>query len=236
MKKIVALFLAICAVAGLSACGQESTPPLPNELATPQYSIKLAPETDFAAIPKAEIHSAGDIKVVGEAKTETPLPAAISLTPDTIWQEDATVTYNAFTLPEKAAFSDGGNIGVLSIPTLKLTVNVYEADDKMEAMEKGAAHFKSTSAWDGNVGISAHNVNFNGTDGYFKNLYTLKIGDNITYETALGTRNYSVTAVKNIPAYDWNSLSRNTENRLTLITCISGQPEKRLMVQAVEKQ
>lgn len=237
MKKAFILIVAFCTVAGLSACGEISAP-LPHELQTPQYNLSLAPEADFAKIPQEEIHNGSSLKVVGGDKaddgqtTETVNPTA---TPDTIWSTDDTVTYNAFTLPEKAAFSEEGNIGILSIPTLGLTVNVYEATDEMEAMSKGAAHFKSTSAWDGNVGISAHNVNFNGSDGYFKELYTLEIGSVLHYETALGSRSYTVTAVKTIDQNDWSGLTRSTENKLTLITCISGQPEKRLMVQTAQK-
>jgi sortase (surface protein transpeptidase) len=65
------------------------------------------------------------------------LPAAI--TPATVWENDAVVTYNAFTLPEKAAF-DNGSIGVLSIEKIGLAVNVYESSNQMEDMEKGVAH------------------------------------------------------------------------------------------------
>lgn len=234
MKKLFAITLLLCVVLGLSGCGNEP-PAQPNELQTPQYSISLAPEMDFEAVTEEDIHSAGSVKVIGEDSAEIPLAAeGVAVTPETIWQEDATVTYNAFTLPEKAAFSENGSIGVLSIPDLQLTVNVYEAADEMEAMELGAAHFKSTSAWDGNVGISAHNVNFNGTDGYFKYLYKLDAGDFLTYETALGSRKYTITKVKTIAADDWSYLSRSTDNRITMVTCISGQPEKRLVVQAEE--
>ena len=236
MKKAFATTLLLCMVAGLSGCGEAPPVPQPDQLQTPQYSISLAvPEKDPQTVPQEEIHSGDGIKKVGEAPKAAAATTSVEITPETIWQEDSTVTYNAFTLPEKAAFSEDGNIGVLTIPNLKLTVNVYEATDEMEAMDKGAAHFKYTSAWDGNVGISAHNVNFNGTDGYFKNLYKLSVGDVLTYETALGTRNYTVSKVKTISANDWGYLSRSTQNQLTLITCISGQPDKRLMVQAVER-
>ena len=236
MKKQFAMALLLCAAVGLSSCADE-IPAQPNELQTPQYTVSPAPETDFEATSEEEIHSAGTVKVIDKMqRSASDIPQNADITPENIWQEDATVTYNAFTLPEKAAFSEGGSIGILSIPDLQLTVNVYEAADEMEAMSLGAAHFKSTSAWDGNVGISAHNINFNGTDGYFKNLHQLSVGDAITYETALGSRNYDVTKVKTISADDWNDLSRSAENRITLITCISGQPDKRLMVQAEQVQ
>lgn len=239
MKQLSILLALLFAMCGLSGCG-EQTLPQPNELQTPQYSISLLPEEEMVQIPAEEIHSGEGIKVIG-GENNTPISDAeiaaafASFTPDTLWEQDATVTYNAFTLPEKAAFAEDGNIGILTIPALRLTVNVYEAADEMEAMDNGAAHFKSTSAWDGNVGISAHNVNFDGTDGHFKNLHKLEIGNSIGYETALGSRGYTVTSVKTISQEDWSGLSRSTENQLTLITCISGQPEKRLMIKASVK-
>ena len=160
-----------------------------------------------------------------------------SETPDTVWEQDAVATYNAFTLPEKAMLDEeNGSIGILSIPALGLSVNVYEAEDEMEAMSRGVAHFKSTSAYDGNVGLSAHNINFDGTDGYFKNLHTLKTGDTVSYKTALGEREYEVSLVKTISETDWSYLSRSTENRLTMVTCISGKPTQRVLVQAVHKK
>jgi len=140
----------------------------------------------------------------------------------------------AYTLPEDAQMADG-SIGLLSIPKLGLAVNVYETDDEMEAMSHGLAHFKTTSAWSGNIGLCGHNVNFNLTDGYLKNLHTLKTGDSISYKTALGSRTYTVETVAEIAETDWSCLGRTEDDRVTLITCIGGKPTSRLVVQAVAK-
>jgi LPXTG-site transpeptidase (sortase) family protein len=137
-----------------------------------------------------------------------------------------------YTIPEDVMMSDG-SVGVLSIPKLSLAVNVYETEDEMEAMTHGLAHFKTTSAWSGNIGICGHNVNFDLTDGYFKNIHMLKAGDVINYTTALGSRNYAVETVAEIAETDWSYLGRTEDNRITLITCISGKPRSRLVVQAV---
>jgi LPXTG-site transpeptidase (sortase) family protein len=137
-----------------------------------------------------------------------------------------------YTLPEDVMMTDG-SVGVLSIPKLSLAVNVYETEDEMEAMTHGLAHFKTTSAWSGNIGICGHNVNFNLTDGYFKNIHTLQTGDVINYSTALGSRKYAVETVAEISETDWSYLGRTEDNRITLITCISGKPRSRLVVQAV---
>jgi LPXTG-site transpeptidase (sortase) family protein len=139
-----------------------------------------------------------------------------------------------YTLPEDAQMADG-SIGILSIPKLELTVGVFETADEMEAMTHGLAHFKTTSAWAGNIGVCGHNQNFDLTDGHFKRLHTLSEGDVVSYKTALGERSYTVSAVREIAADDWNWLGRTEDNRITMITCISGQPDSRLMVQAVEK-
>ncbi len=193
---------------------------------------------DFDA-PEAKIHTAADgIAVIGGLKdavylapgaesvtlplaaTPDVLPALFTSDPAEIWAEAEAApapTRDGFSLPVQM---DGESIGVLKIPGIGLAVRVYESADEMEAMTKGAAHFKSTSAWLG---------------GYFLILHTLKPGAVVQYETALGTREYKVESVAEIAETDWSKLGRTTDNRITLITCITGKPTMRLCVQAVEK-
>jgi LPXTG-site transpeptidase (sortase) family protein len=160
------------------------------------------------------------------------LPKLVS-SPNEIWTED---TYAGnHTLVEKAVMTDG-SIGILTIGKLSLSANVYESVDAMEDMDKGVAHFPHTSAFDGLVGLSAHNINPDGSDGYFKGLYTLAVGDIIQYETVLGQRTYAVSSITTIDASDWSPLHYQDSNQLALITCITGQPDKRLCVTAVEKK
>ena len=136
-----------------------------------------------------------------------------------------------YTLPEKAEMKDG-SIGVLIIESIGVSAPVYETDDEMEAMKKGIAHYKTTSAWNGNIGLCSHN----GTTSYcwFRDLYKLKKGGVVTYRTALGTRTYQVSEIKEIEETDWSMLGRTENNRITMTTCIDGKPGKRLVVQAVE--
>ncbi len=251
MKKLIilALVTAICLTA--TGCGGAKEP-APDQLRTPQYSV--SPPEEFAPQSEDEIHTASDgVKVITPSmapetataksdKEEVAEPASSAvayqqipavITPETIWEEDAVVTYNAFTLPEKAAFDDG-NIGVLSIEKIGLTVNVYESDDQMEDMSRGLAHFKSTSAWDGNCALSGHNSTASGYGAYFKDLHMLVAGDTMTYRTALGEREYKVTSVTTIGDEDWSGLSRSPDNMLTLITCTFNDASKRLMVRAVQ--
>lgn len=159
-------------------------------------------------------------------------PMKITSDPETIWENSYAYSGN-FTLAEEACMKNDV-IGVLSIPAIKLSANVYEGPDTMEDMRKGIAHFPSTSAFEGNVGLSSHNINLDGSDGLFKNLFMLKRGDTITYKTTLGKKIYSVSSVTTISENDWSPLSYADDNRLTLITCISAQIDKRLCVQALE--
>lgn len=134
-----------------------------------------------------------------------------------------------FTLPDNLYYS-GGSIGTLKIPSINLSVKVYETES-LESLAKGAGHFKSTSCWDGNIGIAGHN---RGVTNHFGKIHTLKQGDKITYTTKLGTRTYKVKTVIKINDTDYSYLQRITDNKITLITCVENVPSKRWCIQAVE--
>lgn len=170
--------------------------------------------------PEAVKNSGGKEDVITEAAVFVP-----QTDPD-----DAADAGN-YTLPEKAELKDG-SIGVLTIDSIGVSAPVYETDDEMEAMRKGIAHYKTTSAWNGNIGLCAHN----GTASYcwFRDLHKVEKGDKVTYQTALGTRTYQVSEIKEIEETDWSMLGRTEDNRITMTTCIDDKPSKRLVVQAVE--
>lgn len=136
---------------------------------------------------------------------------------------------NKFTLPDDLYDTDG-SIGRLKIDEIGLSVKVYETES-LESLAKGAGHFKSTSCWDGNIGICGHN---RGVTNHFGKIHTLEKGDEIKYTTKLGTRTYAVISVTKIDETDFSDLQRTSDNRITLITCVENQPEKRWCVQAVE--
>lgn len=124
-------------------------------------------------------------------------------------------------------YSDG-HIGTLKIPSISLTVKVYEGTDSA-ALKKGAGHFKDTSVWDGNVAIAGHN---RGVNNHFGKIHTLSIGDEITWTTKLGSRTYEVFSVAKISVDDLSVLNSSGENIITLVTCVKDQPEYRWCVQA----
>lgn len=246
MNKKLYVLLPLLALA-LGACGQpwELTP----ELQTPQYPAAPLSEIDFEAAAPPKIHTSDEGIVRIEAKEDIfkqPHTAAQAesdtisspkepLSPETVWEEDQVVTYNSYTLPEKLQIPEDGRLGTLSIPALSLEMPIYEAENEMEAMLRGGAHYKDTSAWDGNVGVSAHN---SGVPEYasFGNLHRLQKGDVLLYKTSLGERRYQVETVLEIPDDNWSYLGRTADNRITLTTCVTGKPDKRLLVQGVERR
>ena len=154
---------------------------------------------------------------------------------DRVWEGSTSLSTQDYTLPEDAALPDG-SMGLLTIPKLGVSAPVYETEEggEMESMTKGVAHFAVTSAWDGNIGFASHNVAPAGAVAYFRDIHQLAEGDIVRYKTALGEREYKVSEVKEITDDDWFFLSRTDDNRLTLITCITGKPNTRLMVQVLE--
>ncbi len=127
------------------------------------------------------------------------------------------------------AYKDG-SIGTLSIPSLGLNVKVWEGETSA-SMAKGMAHYSSTSAWAGNVGMCSHNRGAKYNIGAIKNLNQ---GDVISYTTMYGTRTYQVTEVKIISNTDWSYLQSTSDNRVTITTCLENHPESQVMVQAVQ--
>jgi len=135
----------------------------------------------------------------------------------------------AFTATSGLTRSDG-SIGTLIIPSLSINMKAFEGTTSA-SMAKGVGHFPETSGWSGNVGLCGHNRNATYTIGAIKDL---RIGDTIQYSTVMGTRTYAVSFVGTISGTDWSYLAATPDNRITLITCLAGQPALRVCVQAVE--
>ena len=125
-----------------------------------------------------------------------------------------------------------GSIGTLAIPSLGIQMRVWEGETN-QSMAKGLGHYRSTSGWDGNVGICGHNRGAKYVIGAIKDL---KVGDVITYTTVYGTRTYQVSSVNTILNTDWSYLQATADNRVTLTTCLANHPEYRVCVQAIEKK
>lgn len=124
------------------------------------------------------------------------------------------------------------SIGTLTIPTIFVNKAPIKEGTELAALGEAIGHFTSTNIYDGNVGLASHNRGSNAN--YFANINKLRKGDVIYYETIYGTRKYSVEIVAEISETDFSYLEQTDDNRLTLITCVKNQPEKRLCVQAIQ--
>lgn len=123
-------------------------------------------------------------------------------------------------------------IGTLNIPDILLDNAPIRESVELSTLSQTIGHFPSTAIYNGNVGLASHNSGNQGD--FFKNLKNIKIGSEIFYQTKYGTKRYVVTVKEAINEEDWSYLKETDDNRITLITCIKGQKEKRLCVQAVE--
>lgn len=123
-------------------------------------------------------------------------------------------------------------IGYLTIPDILLDNAPIRESVELSTLSQTIGHFPSTSIYEGNVGLASHNSGNQGD--FFKNLKNIKVGSEIFYQTNYGTKRYVVTVKEIISEEDWSYLKETEDNRITLITCVKGQKDKRLCVQAVE--
>lgn len=127
-------------------------------------------------------------------------------------------------------YYSNGSLGTLDIPSIGLSVKVYEGTDS-DALKQGVGHFENTSIWAGNVALGGHN---RGVNTYFGQIHTLKQGATITLTTKLGTRTYAVTSVEKVSETDTSGLAATASNQITLYTCVRDQSAYRWRVTAQE--
>lgn len=128
---------------------------------------------------------------------------------------------------------DTSKIGTLTIPK----INLYDIDIcesvELETLSYAIGHFENTSIYEGNIGLASHNAGTNAN--YFADINKLQKGDEIYYKTKYGTKRYVVDTIVEIDSYDWSYLEQTEDNRITLITCISGISNMRLCIQGIEE-
>lgn len=123
------------------------------------------------------------------------------------------------------------DIWQVEIPKINLIAPISEGTSQ-EVMLEFVGHFESTSKWNGNVGLAAHNRGY--PINYFSKLKELNNEDRIIYKTKYGTKTYAIKTIKIIEDTDWSYLQKTKENKITLITCVENKPSQRLCVQAIE--
>ncbi len=118
----------------------------------------------------------------------------------------------------------------LEIPKIGLRGNIAEGTTP-GVLEHYIGHFSETVADNGNVGLAAHNAGH--SSNYFARINALGAGDTIYYIHGGVKKTYSVVSSDIISVYDWSKLGATGDERITLITCVNGNTEVRLCVQAV---
>lgn len=141
-------------------------------------------------------------------------------------------------IEEKEVFSvekieeDNNILGKIKISKIGLEAPIKEGTSQ-DVLKESVGHFSNTSYWNGNVSLASHNRG--SYAHYFENIDKLELGDEITYQTKLGTRIYIVDEIKQIPETDLSVLENTDKNTITLITCITNKPNLRLCVKATEE-
>lgn len=122
----------------------------------------------------------------------------------------------------------------LSIPNLNL-YNIPIIDSiEVDKLEDYIGHFPISSYLKGNICLAAHNAGFQ--NNYFKDIDKLCVGDEIIYAYDNKTKLFVVDRMYTIESTDYSFICLDAKDKITLVTCISGSPLKRLCVEAVFKE
>ncbi|HYP12518.1 MAG TPA: class D sortase [Bryobacteraceae bacterium] len=125
----------------------------------------------------------------------------------------------------------GALVGRIEIPRINISAVVREGSDD-KTLKRAAGHIPSTAlpGESGNVGIAAHR------DGFFRNLRSVKKGDQIRMVTTWGTYEYEVSDLKIVQPEDVEVLEPGPKPLMTLVTCYPfnfvGNAPKRFIVHA----
>lgn len=119
----------------------------------------------------------------------------------------------------------------ISIPKINLSAEIKDGTTS-EIINSYVGHFKETAYQTGNIGLAAHNEGYK--ENYFEKLEQLEIDDKIKYQKGDFKKEYQVIKNIIIEESDWTYLRKTEDNRITLITCVANNPDKRRCVQAIE--
>ena len=105
-------------------------------------------------------------------------------------------------------------LGVLEIPTLRLSVPVLEGTDDL-ILDRAVGHIRGTAppGGSGNIGLAGHR------DGFFRGLKDIHVGDEIELHSRGGTSHYLVDGIQIVPPTDVSVLDAGDKPSLTLVTC-----------------
>lgn len=124
-----------------------------------------------------------------------------------------------------------GNNWRIIIQKINVNAPILEGTSK-EILRRGVGHFETTSRWNGNICLAAHNQGYK--YNYFQEIKNLEMGDIITYITEKGTKKYEVIKNETIKETDLSCIKNTNENIITLITCEENKREYRRCVRGKE--
>lgn len=128
----------------------------------------------------------------------------------------------------KEKYNNNDILGIIKIVDINFEGVIYEGTTQ-DILKKGVGHFEETPIIDGNICLAAHNTN-----KFWAKLKNVKNGSKIIYTSRFGEREYKVFSSRQIEETDLSPLKNTEENIITLITCVKGQKNKRLCIQAIE--
>ncbi|SHO50759.1 class D sortase [Anaerocolumna xylanovorans] len=108
----------------------------------------------------------------------------------------------------------GDNIGTLTLPSLKMSLPIYEGTEEKE-LEKGVGHYAGSvlPGETDNCVLSGHR------DTVFSGLENLKKGDDIVVKTSAGTFTYRIHKIRIVDKEDTTVIVPKPKAYLTLTTC-----------------
>lgn len=98
-------------------------------------------------------------------------------------------------------------------------------------MNQYVGHFEYSGYILGNVSLARHNRGY--PVNYFRDLKKLEIGDTIIYEYKDLELIYKINKINIIQDTDVKVVENTKENKITLITCVENNPEKRMCIQGI---
>ncbi len=175
---------------------------------------------------------------INKKNKETLLSYSNQIISDEIVNFNSNKNSNIKEIEEKEIFSvdklekDNNIIGKIKIKKIGVDAPIIDGTSQ-DVLKISVGHFQNTNYWNGNVALASHNSG--SYSHYFEKINKLTIGDEIIYQTKLGTRIYAVSQVENISESNLSVLEDTKDNTITLITCVKGNKDLRLCVKGVEK-
>lgn len=147
-------------------------------------------------------------KAIGSSNALEAFAASLTPPDQSLWAEGRIRDYQA------AMQAPGQAFAVLTVPSLKLQVPVFETDDEI-SLNRGAGLVAGMGNPDqgGNAGIAGHR------DGFFRVLKDIKVGDLIEVQTRKKLHRYRVSSIEIVDKTDKRVLADTDLPSITLVTC-----------------